>query len=260
MNEALAEALWRTLNPTMALQLAAALGVALLWSRWRLAGRLLVTASILAVLATNVFSVDGRLLRALEDRFSAPNPMPADVAGIVVLGGSVEMSVSEARGLTVLNHNGDRLVHFAALARQYPKARLVFAGGGQLPGAMGESQWSQTALRDLGVDISRLAIEGRSTSTYENARLSYELVEPLPDEVWLLVTSAWHMPRAVGCFRKVGWNAVPYPVGFLTGTGPITLNVGPFSGFTQMNIALREWFTLFVYRFLGRTDAVLPGP
>ena len=68
-----------------------------------------------------------------------------------------------------------------------------------------------------GLDARRILVETRSRNTYENAVYSKELAQPQPGQIWLLVTSANHMPRAVGCFRAVGFDVIPYPVDYDTG-------------------------------------------
>lgn len=258
----MAELLSAALNPTFVVSLALTAGVALLWTRWHRLGRALATATVVLVVAADAFSVDSLLVSTLENRFAVPDPMPAQVDGIIVLGGSVQVSISQARGMSVLNHNGDRLVQFAALARQYPTAQLVFTGGGANADNLDEWLWSQRALADLGVDSSRLTIEGRSTSTYENAVFGYEVAAPQPGQAWLLVTSAWHMPRAIGSFRVAGWEVIPYPVAYLSGGGVAHVQFPwrPFAVLTSLTIIGREWLALAAYRYLGRTDAFLPGP
>ena len=256
-----AERLWAVLNPTLLVPALLTIGIALLWTRWNRYGRALSTATLVFVLAIDAINLDGVLGTTLENRFVAPNPLPERVDGIIVLGGSIQTSISRSRGIPVLNRNGDRLVQFAALARQYPEARLIFTGGGATD-QLDEWEWSQWVMADLGVEFSRLTTEDRSTSTYQNATLSYELAKPQPGEVWLLITSAFHMPRAVGCFRVVGWDVLPYPVAYSTG-GPLTplhLPLHPFGALATLSAMGREWLSLAVYYYLGRTDALVPAP
>src|SRR5262249_1194968 len=117
-------------------------------------------------------------------------------------------------------------------------------------------------LGDLGVDPGRINIEPRPRTTSEDALYSAGLLKPKPDEKWLLVTTAIHMPRAVGCFRAAGFQVDPYPVEFLArarsgrfglfATGPVAL--------FQLDTAAKEWIGLVAYRLMGKTDALFPGP
>ena len=255
---------WFFAEPGRLIALVLIAGTVLLWTRARRTGRWLVSAAAGALLVVAVFPVAGSLLAALENRFPATQ-VPSSVDGIVVLGGSTEPGLAAARGRIALNGNAERLVEFAALARRFPDARLVFSGGRSSPDSPGPSEADAAAeiFTLLGLDITRVAFEDASTNTYENAVGARRLADPQPGEVWLLVTSARHIPRAVGCFRAVGWTVVPYPVDYTTSAAPDFWSPRGFSvthGLDALAVAVREWSSLAVYRMLGRTDAWFPGP
>jgi uncharacterized SAM-binding protein YcdF (DUF218 family) len=114
-------------------------------------------------------------------------------------------------------------------------------------------------LIDLGVAPDRVLVEDRSRNTYENAVMSHDLVQPKAGETWLLLTSAWHMPRAVGCFRHTGWEVLPYPVDYRTEARPrLELLLAPH--LELLDLAAKEWVGLAAYRLLGRIDALFPAP
>jgi len=103
--------------------------------------------------------------------------------------------------------------------------------------------------------------EDASRNTVENAEFSHRLAQPKSGETWLLVTSAFHMPRAVGCFRRAGWNVVAYPVDHSTAgesEPPIQFNFG--SGLGGLRAAVHEYLGLFFYWIGGKTDALFPAP
>jgi uncharacterized SAM-binding protein YcdF (DUF218 family) len=258
-----AATLWRFADPAWLLPTGTFLGIALLWTRWRTAGRWLASLGGGGMLAVATLPIGIWAIASLENRFPAPILLPAEVDGIVVLGGSVSPGLSAARGQAQLNANGDRLVQFAALARRYPGARLVFTGYGKhaAPGVRSEAEVSAEVLELMGLDSEVVIFENESADTYENAVFTKAMVDPQPSEVWLLVTSAWHMPRAMGCFQAAGWNVTAYPAGYRTG-GPAGLSVGydPRGGFVSLSVAVHEWVGLLVYRLLGRTNAWFPGP
>jgi len=143
----------------------------------------------------------------------------------------------------------------AALARRHPESRLVVTGRGEDHPTM--SAW----LSDMGLDSNRITYESESRNTLENADFTYREVKPAPGEVWLLVTSAQHMPRAVGVFRKIGWAVLPYPVDYQAA------DIEPFANWPDVaaNLAgigavLKEWVGLVAYYAMGRTDELFPGP
>jgi uncharacterized SAM-binding protein YcdF (DUF218 family) len=199
----------------------------------------------------------------LEERFPRPAHLPGPVAGIVVLGGAVEQELTAAHGIPALNGAAERMTEAVALARRHPDARLVFTGGSAavIPGGPSEADTARRLFADLGVPAERLAFEQDSRNTHENAVLTRRLVQPGAGETWLLVTSASHMPRAMGSFRGAGWNVTPWPVNYTTGRDPTLWWRWPFpTRLNQAEWALREWIGLVAYRLMGRTDAVLPAP
>jgi uncharacterized SAM-binding protein YcdF (DUF218 family) len=215
----------------------------------------------LALLLAAILPVGQWLIAPLEDRFPVPT-VPARVDGIIVLGGAVEPMISHAHGQVALNDAAERLTTALALAQRHPEARLLLTGGDASvlprPGEE-EAELMRTLLIDLGLAPDRLLIEDRSRNTYENALFSRALVQPKPGETWLLVTSASHMPRAVGCFRQVGWPALPYPVDFHTEDEP-RLEFLLSGHLALLDLAAKEWVGLFAYRLLGRIDALFPRP
>jgi uncharacterized SAM-binding protein YcdF (DUF218 family) len=227
--------------------------------------RLAATGSVLAflVLALSAWtSLGAIMLNPLEERFQRP-PMPEKVDGIVVLGGGFEGAINLARGGYELNSSGDRMVETAILARRFPTAKVVVSGG---TGALflegeGDAATAPRLLTALGVAADRLILENKSRNTYENAVFTKELVTPKPGETWLLVTSAFHMPRAKALFDKAGFATVPWPVDYRTsgkeGIGLFRDN--PADSLQATTMAIREWIGLFAYWLSGRIDQPFPG-
>ncbi len=258
--------LWGLLRPSVLMLLLAAGGMLLHWicqGAGRRAGRVMLLAGIGGLLAVLLLPLDRWALRPLEDRFPRP-PAPAQVDGIIVLGGAIETDLSADRGLPSLNGAAERMTEFVALARRYPQVRLVFTGGnGTLSGAGGPEALAARALVEpLGVPPERVTYEAASRTTWDNAVFSFAMLHPQPGEVWLLVTSASHMPRAVGVFRHAGWQVTPWPVGYKSlRAGRVMLPEGGFAErLALLDWAVHEWTGLAAYRLLGRSDAWFPGP
>lgn len=258
----LTKILWAVGRPSALLLLLLLAGVALTWTPWRNAGRRLAAAAATLLLLLSTLPIDAWLAWPLENRFPHPKVAPARVDGIVVLGGAVDPSITEQRGLPALNEAAERMTAFVTLARRYPQARLVFAGGygGLRPGNLSESDVARRLFADLGLDPGRVTFEGESRNTYENALFAHRLTAPQPDETWLLVTSALHMPRAVGAFRQVGWAVTPWPVGYKTGevAKPGWLDLPTHAA--RVDMAVHEWVGLAAYRLSGRSEPLFPGP
>ena len=221
-----------------------------------------VTAFLILALSAWT-SVGALMLNPLEETFQRP-ALPAKVDGIVVLGGGFEGAINLVRGGYDLNSGGDRFVETAVLARRYPDAKVVVSGGtGTL--VLEDEADAETAprlLTALGVAPERLILENRSRNTYENAAFTRELVSPKTGETWLLVTSAFHMPRAIGLFRKAGFPVVPWPVDYRTsGTEGLGLmRDNPVDSLQTTTMAIREWIGLIAYFLSGRIDRLVPGP
>jgi len=236
--------------------------VAALFGRRRLAGMGSIAAFVILALSAWT-SIGATMLNPLEERFPKP-ALPDRIEGIVVLGGGFEGAINLARGGYELNSGGDRMVETAILARRFPQAKIVVSGGNGslfLDGE-GDADTAPRLLEALGVAADRLTLEDKSRNTYENAVFSRDLVQPKPGETWLLVTSAFHMPRAKALFDKAGFATVPWPVDYRTsgkeGIGFFRDNPGDSLQATTM--AIREWIGLFAYRLSGKIDQLFPAP
>lgn len=199
-----------------------------------------------------------------RERNGATGPVPG-LAGIIILGGASDAEASATRIHPLeLNEAGDRILEMIALARRFPEARLVFTGGaGAMLGAgVPEADEIRRKIGAYGLDPARIIFENGSRNTHENAVFTRDLVQPKPGERWLLVTSAFHMPRSVGVFRKAGFEVEAYPVDFRTsGVGDLSLPFSSLSkGLARLDIATKEWFGLIAYFLLGRTSALFPAP
>lgn len=225
---------------------------------------MLVTLGAIPLLGLAFLPLGSWLMTPLENRFPPPEPAPEQIDGIVVLGGAESIQLTAARGQATIGDSAERLTAMVELARAYPDARLVFSGG---PAFLSGSHTSAAVARDLltrqGFDVERVVFENQARDTYENAQRAKELVVPAAGEQWLLVTSARHMPRAVGVFRAAGWPVIAYPVDYRT-TGRIELDIhlggGVGDRLADLDLAAHEWGGLAAYYLLGRTDALFPSP
>jgi len=213
--------------PSNLLLLLVLVGLALLLTRFRRAGKRLALTSLVLFLVIGFLPVSVALRHIPENRFPAWDPARGPPDRIVVLGGVINpFMMSQVRGEISLGAN------------------YLFP------------------LLDLfNVPRTRVMLESRSHNTYENAHYSKALVKPKPGECWLLVTSAQHMPRAMGCFRRVGFPVEAYPVDWYS--YPFW-TLGLFDNFGRglwvTDDVVREWEGLFVYWITGRTSSLFPGP
>jgi len=263
MSFVLSKVLWMLLSPATLLLMLLGGGLALEFSPYaslKKSGRILCFFAFFCFSAVAVFPVGDMALAPLENRFALN--LPNHVDGIIVLGGDENPPITEARGKSTAFDSLRRYIEFKNMIRFYPEAKLVFSGGSPLlrPNEhVLDSDVARNIMTQIGVPVERVVFEKKSRNTYENAVFSAGLVNPKPSENWLLVTSAWHLPRAMLCFRKAGWNVYPVPAGYFT-TGALTWN-SAFDFSKQMllfSMALHEYIGLVSYRLMGRTDALWP--
>jgi uncharacterized SAM-binding protein YcdF (DUF218 family) len=250
--------------PSNILMVIGLIGLLLLLTRFqRLASWLIVTSLVL--LAFVGYSPLGNMLMVpLEQRFPPWDASRGPPDGIVVLGGAISPSLSLARGAVALNESAERITTAVELARRYPNARIIFTGGtgSLLPEAPVEAPVAVREFEALGVAHDRITAEEQSHNTVENAVFSRLLADPKPGQRWLLVTSAFHMPRAMAVFRAAGFPVEAYPVDWRT-RGPIDAR-RPFwsfiGGLAMTDLAVHEWVGLIVYRLTGNTTELFPAP
>ena len=215
----LSKTLGAMLLPTNFLIGVGVVGAVLLLTRFARVGRKLVITSVLLLVVCGLSPLGTLLLYPLEQRFPPWDSARGAPDGIIVLGASIEADLSAAHGTPVVRGAPDRIISAAALALRYPNARVVFSGGSAnvISNDAREADFAGAIFESLGVAKSRLIMERASRNTVENAQFSKALVAPKDGERWLLVTSAFHMPRSIGLFRKAGFAVEPYPVDWRVG-------------------------------------------
>lgn len=258
---------WAFLSPSNLLIFLFIFGTGLLLFRRQAAAlKLLIPTSILALMIT-AYPVSDWLMAPLEKRFAAPQTLPAEIDGIIVLGGGEDLSVALSWNSKEVGLAGDRFIGAKQLADIYPNVPIIFTGGvGQL--AMNahlsstltdqKTPLGSQILQSLGIESERLIIESLSRNTYENFKNIQGLL-PNPSGRYLLVTSAFHMPRSVGIARKFGVNVLAFPVDYRSTHESLRSIDFDFYGHLQaLEPAWKEWIGLTVYYWTGKTSEWLP--
>lgn len=264
----LAKLLEALLAPSFLLLLASVLGAALVLGRIgrRRGGRLgpaLLACSLGLECAIAILPLDSWALAPLEDRFPTCRRLPPDLYGVVTLGGAVDPAITAARGIPTLNEAAQRMTELVRVARLLPRAVLAFSGGSGriVPGRLSEADVARVFFDEFGLSARPVVYEGRSRTTWENARDLASLVHPAPAHPWLLITSAAHMPRAVAAFRAAGFDVIADPVAYQTApTLASRLAPGFPERLARLDEAAHEWGGLVSYVLLGRTRRLLPAP
>jgi uncharacterized SAM-binding protein YcdF (DUF218 family) len=227
----------------------------------RIARWLLVTNTLVAGLVLS-YPVGDWIIQPLEQRFSQPAQLPAQIDGIIILGGGEDLKRSLSWNVAELGLGGDRYIAAKKLADIYPFAPVIFSGGSgsiQLQNTGAEGHIAQQIFNDLGLLPSRLILESESRNTYENFRNLQPLLKP--DGTYLLITSAFHMPRSVGIARKQGVHVIPYPVDYRSNSAELRqIDFDFYDHLKALEPGWREWIGLSVYFFSGKTASWFPKP
>lgn len=234
--------------------------------RLRALGGWAVGAGLAILFVATLTPLPSTIVWLLETRFpsavTANDPAPA---GIVLLGGGTDGRMEEIHGKPRFLEGAEAILEAARLAKRWPDVPLILTGSGS--GDIGDDGLDYTEagsmariLKEYGIDEGRLILERRARTTWENAALSRDMVRPDPRGRWILVTQAWHMPRAIGAFRAAGWeNIVAHPAAWETGARP-RLKPAFGEGLQLFDLGVKEVFGLAGYRAVGRSSELFPAP
>jgi uncharacterized SAM-binding protein YcdF (DUF218 family) len=254
---------WIFLRPSNIFLFLVIIGTLLSWTSWEKLSRLALLTGVAGFIAAFATPLAVWVGKPLEERFPKPLNLQS-VDGIVVLGGGVDINASAISGTLEINASGDRLTESFLLAQKFPNAKIVYTGGAGhfiefKKTSMTEAEIAADFYQKAGLDMSRVILENKALNTWQNAVNSLKLVQPKSGETWLLVTSGYHMPRAMGVFRQAGWDTiVAYPVDLRQerGRSGITLALG--ESLFRLDLVTKEWIGMIVYRLTGRSSAFFP--
>ena len=250
------------LIPSNLLALGAMLGFVVLAFRRRI-GAIVAVFSLAAIVIGSLSPLGNMLLTPLEQRFPDGQYPTENIDGIIVLGGSYDTESHSYLSTIVLKEDTEPLAVMVDLARRYPKAKIIFSGGSEDPkDNVSEAKVVKGYFISFGIAPDRILTEGRSQTTAENARFTAELLHPAPSSRWLLVTSGYHMPRAVGAFRKAGFDVIAFPAGLRT-HGWRNLwrpESSAADNLRRIDIGVHEWVGLVDYKLKGYSSEWFPAP
>ncbi len=253
----LSKILWAVISPVNMASILLAFGVGL-GPFFRRVGYGLCACALAIIVVFGVLPTGTNLVAWLERQVPAPASLPDDITGILVLGGMFETRLYNEVSGPQLNENVDRALKAMEIGLKYPNAKIVFSGGtGFLTdNARTEDMDIADFLARQGYPLDNVIFENQSRNTYENILDSKELIQPGVGERWILITSAFHMPRAMAVIGELSWasEVIPVPVDYRTNgqyrVAPRRLDV--LGELYRSTIAIKEIIGLNAYRFLGR--------
>lgn len=231
------------------------IGAGLLFFDKRRWGRMFVAIACFGFAFFGIVPVGLWTVVNLENHFPKLDQIPSDAKGMILLGGSFDLMTTKARHEPSYNLTAGKLIRFVELAKANPHLALAFTGTPL------EADTTKIVLKGLDLDPSHVIFENNSTNTKENAAQSAHLLQPKPDEKWVLVTSAYHMPRSVALFRKAGFNVIPFPVDYhTTGEYEPWFFLGLRLNLDGWAASSREWLGMIMNYIMGRSEAIFPSP
>ena len=260
----LSKIIWLFMQPLSVLLVLCLFCVGAIYLGWKILAITSVLMACFIILSCGFTTLGSVLLNPLEERFQRPHKLPESIDGIIVLGGYMSGEINAARGGTELNSAGDRIVETMRLAKIYSKAKIVVSGGegSYFNKSKPDAESTRELFNAFQVDDGNVIYEAQSRNTIENAQMTRDLVKPEKGQNWLLITSAYHMPRSVGVFRKAGFDVIAWPVDYKT--VPDTQFNFYFQNaneaFSRSSTAFHEWLGLVIYWWNGRIDHLFPEP
>lgn len=259
----LSKIIWGFLSPSSLMIWLLLLVSLLLWLNYIRAARRIITLLSLAGFFVLAYPVSDYLMYPLETRFSALESLPDKVDGIIVLGGAEKLKLSMSWQQAQVGEAAERVLSAAELSRRYPDVPVIYSGGSnlvQMQNIDTQGSVSHTLLTQAGIEQDRLIIETQARNTAEN----FFYIKPLLPEIkgsYILVTSAFHMPRSVGVARKLGIDVIPYPVDYRSSRPEERYwDFDLFDHLQVLEPAWHEWLGLTAYFATGKTSAWLPHP
>ena len=223
--------------------------------------KILLSTTTGLLITLSFFPVGEWLLYPLESRFQNNPVLPEKINGIIVLSGAEDTERSHLWKQVELGSAAERDFAFLALARKYPKAKLIFTGG---TGSLIQQEYkaadvAKTLFEQQGFDTTKIIFERESRNTYENVIYSKKIVNPIKNENWILITTGWHMPRSVGIFCKTKWPVIPYPVDHQTKKNNLfRIGFDLLNNLYTLKTAMKEWVGLLAYYLTDKTTSLLP--
>ena len=254
--------IWLIISPDSLLLILIILSLALLYIGKKKQAKQLLSLTTVLLITISFFPIGEWLLYPLESRFETNPNIDKNLTGIIVLSGAEDTEGSQIWNQVELGSAAERNLTFLSLARQYPKAKLIFTGG---TGSLTKQEFkaadvAKKLFRQQGFDIKQITFERESRNTYENAIYSKKIMKPEKGENWLLITTAWHMPRSIGIFCKADWPVTPYPVDHETKKGQLLRVDFDLAGnLKTLKTGIKEWLGLFAYYLSGKTTSLLPS-
>jgi len=215
---------------------------------------------LIVLVSFGIFPLGKFLIYKLEKNYHNEIILPDKVDGLLILGGATNPFLSDEYNQINLNDSVERLVESITLIKKYTEATIIFTGGsGSIHNPkMDHARIAKQFFVQVGLDTDKMIFENKSRNTYENILYSKNIVKPKKNEKWIVITSAFHMNRAIFIGEKNDWALIPYAVDFFQPKKfKYRPNLSLLNNFNQMQRGSHEWIGLMAYYLMGRTSRIL---
>ena len=251
--------IWLFLTPLNFIIILFATGLLFSLINKKLLSKIFYIFSLMLFILIGIFPTGNLLLFKLEQYYQSPSIIPNNITGILILGGPTSVGLTVAHNQVSFNEAGERLTESIKIIRKYNPKIIIFSGGSQKQTFNDSHSYvAKRFFSEMGIDVSQINFEFKSRNTYENILFSKKIAHPKKNEKWLIITSSFHMKRAMNIAEKIEWNFTPYPVDFRSGN-KFTSFKPSFSlleNFNSFNLAFHEIVGLISYYMLGRTNKI----
>ena len=256
----LSKILWLIVNPFNIFIFITLFTMFLYFINFRRLSLIIYLINFIFIALISFLPIGSYLTYIIEKEFHTNTKFPQQVDGILILGGATNPLLFKEFDQISLNGSAERLVESVMIIRKFEKAKVIFSGGSGIINRsdLGHSQVAKLFYKKIGVDINKIFFEDKSRNTYENIIYSKKIAKPKKNENWLLITSAFHMKRALLIAEKNNWKLIPYAVDFKNiKEFKLTPNLNLLSNLNSFQSGLHEWLGLVSYYLMGRTDKFL---
>ena len=256
----LSKILWLIVNPFNIFILITLFTMFLYFINSRRLSLIIYLINFIFIALISFLPIGSYLTYIIEKEFHTNTKIPERVDGILILGGATNPLLFKEFDQISLNGSAERLVESVMIIRKFEKAKVIFSGGSGIVNRsdLGHSQVAKLFYKKMGVDINKIFFEDKSRNTHENIIYSKKIAKPKKNENWLLITSAFHMKRALLIAEKNNWKFIPYAVDFKNiKEFKLTPNLNLLSNLNSFQSGLHEWLGLVSYYLMGRTEKFL---
>jgi len=255
----LSKFLWYLFNPFNCILFLLIISVIFNFLKFLNFSKIILYFTFLLFFITGVLPTGSYLLYLLEKNYHNKIYLPENVDGILILSGATNPFLTKEYNQISLNGSVERLTESIQLIKKYPKAKVFFAGGTgsiQYPD-LSHSEVAKKFYKSLGVDIQNIYFDDKSRNTYENIFFAKKKFDPNKDEKWVLITSAFHLKRAMSIGEKLEWAFIPYATDYkLPKKFKWKLSINFFGNLASFKNSSHEWVGIISYYLMGRSSKI----